>query len=127
STGVRKGVEEWSAREMAGLVGGWVLFHRRGKRWRTLRPQSEHTLSSWSIWRLARVRDVRAIRVRPRPEFWRPEQRRPGGVLLFPLGRGVVCIGRRRPFGDRELSAVRTVLRFLQARLADRARGPGSA
>jgi len=126
TTAAGKGFERRVAKEMAGLVGGWVLFHRRGKRWRTLRPQSEHTLSSWSIRRLARVKEVRAIRVRPRPEFWRPEQRRPGGVLLFPLGRGVVCIGRRRPFGDRELSAVRTVLRFLHARLADQERGPGS-
>jgi DNA-binding NtrC family response regulator len=123
---VRRGLERRVAREIAGLVGGWVLFRRRGRRWLSLRPQAEHTLSTWSILRLSRVRTLRALRVRPRPEFWRPEQRRPGGVLLFPLGKGVVCIGRRRPFDEREVAAVGTVLRFLEAKLADRARGPTS-
>ena len=105
------------ARELAAMVGGWVLLHKRGRTWISLRPQSEHTLSTWSIRRLGKLRELRAIRVRPRPEFWRPEQRRPVGILVVPLGEGVACIAKRAEFSDRELDAVRTVLRFLAGRL----------
>ena len=105
-------------REIARMVGGRVLLHRRGGRWLTLRPQSEHTLSGWTVRRLARERSVRSFRVKSRPEFWRPEQRRPGGVLVFPVGTGTACVARQRRFGSRERDAVRTVLRFLAARLA---------
>jgi transcriptional regulator of acetoin/glycerol metabolism len=106
------------AREIGGMLGARLLFLHRPKRWVRLRPQSEHTLSTWSILRLSRTKRLRAVRIRPRPEFWRPEQRRPGGVLAFPLGAGVACLARRRPFDRREVAAARTVLRFLEARLA---------
>jgi two-component system response regulator HydG len=86
----------------------------------TLVPQSRHTLRTTTILRLARVRRVRAFRVRPRPEFWRIDQRRPRGVLAFPVGDGVACLGRGRPFTRRETAAVRTVLRFLNHRLEER-------
>jgi DNA-binding NtrC family response regulator len=106
------------ARELAGMLGARVLFVRSRRRWLRLRPQAEHTLSTWTVLRLARKKRIAAFRIRPRPEFWRPEQRRPGGVLVFPLGDGVACLARRRPFRRRELAALRTVLRFLEARLA---------
>ncbi len=106
------------AREVAGMLGARVLFLKRGKRWVALRPQSEHTLSTWTVLCLARTKTLRAARIRPRPEFWRPEQRRPGGVLAFRLPDGVACVGRRAPFTRRERAAVKAVLRFLEARLA---------
>jgi transcriptional regulator of acetoin/glycerol metabolism len=106
------------AREIGGMLGARLLFLRRPKRWVRLEPQSVHTLSTWTVLRLAKARRLRAVRIRPRPEFWRPEQRRPGGVLAFPLGAGVACLARRRAFDRREIAAVRTVLRFLEARLA---------
>ena len=109
------------------MVGARVLFHRRGGRWLTLRPQDEHTLSSWTIHRLSRIHRLKAFRVRPRPEFWRPEQRRPGGVLVLPIGGGVACLARKTRFGPRSVSAVRTVLRFLEARLAAQAAPVGKA
>ncbi len=105
-------------RELAALVGGWVLLHKRGRKWLSVRPQAEHTLSTWSIRRLGKLREFRTIRVRARPEFWRPEQRRPGGILAVPFGDGVICIAKRVPLSSREVEAVRTVLRFLAARLA---------
>ena len=108
-------------RELARMVGARVLFHRRDGRWLTLRPQDEHTLSSWTIHRLSRIHRLRSFRVRARPEFWRPEQRRPGGVLVLPIGGGVACLARKTRFGPRSVSAVRTVLRFLEARLAAQA------
>jgi len=104
------------ARELAAMIGARVLFHRRKDRWLTLRPQAEHTLSSWTIHRLSQVRRLRAVRIRPRPEFWRPEQRRPGGLLLVPFEGGTVALARARRFGRRDADAVRTVLRFLDAR-----------
>ena len=61
-------------------------------------PAVRHTLSTWSILRLGKPREFRTIRVRPRPEFWRPEQRRPGGLLAVPLGDGVVCLAKRATF-----------------------------
>lgn len=114
------------ARELAALIGGWVLVHKRARTWVSVRPQSEHTLSTWSIRRLGKLREFRTITVRPRPEFWRPEQRRPGGILAVPFGEGVICLAKRSTFAAREVEAVRTVLRFLNARLTDleRARLP---
>src|SRR5213075_2304985 len=58
------------ARELASMVGGWVLLHKKGEEWLSLRPQDEHTLSTWTIDRLSRVRSLRRIRIRARPEFW---------------------------------------------------------
>jgi DNA-binding NtrC family response regulator len=106
------------AREVAAMLGARVLFRRRGARWLSLVPQAVHTLSTGTILRLARVDRVRAFRVRPKPEFWRPEQRRPGGVMVFPVGKGLACIGRRAPFTRRDLAAVRAVLRLVETRLA---------
>jgi transcriptional regulator with AAA-type ATPase domain len=105
-------------REIAAMLGARVLFVRRGKRWLQRRPQSQHTLSGWTVLRLARERRIRTFRVRPRPEFWRPDQHRPGALLVFPIGDGTACVGRQRRFKRRERDAVRAVLRFLDARLA---------
>ncbi len=113
-----KKFERRVARELASMIGGWVLLHRSGKRWLSLRPQSEHTLSTWSMLRLAKLREFRSISVKARPEFWRPEQRRPGGLLAVPLGDGVVCLAKRSRITAREIDAVRTVMRFLEARIA---------
>jgi DNA-binding NtrC family response regulator len=65
--------------------------------------------------------------VHPRPEFWRPEQRRPRALLSVPIGNGVACIARRSRFTRKEVEAVRTVLRFLQARLEDTSRAQRSS
>jgi transcriptional regulator with AAA-type ATPase domain len=105
------------AREIAAMLDARVLLHRRGDEWLTLRPQEEHTLSTWTVLRLGRMRRLRAFRVRPRAEFWRPDQHRPGAILAIPVGSGVVCLARKRRFGRREMQAARTVLRFLDARL----------
>ena len=88
------------------MIGARVLFHRRKDRWLTLRPQSEHTLSSWTIHRLAKAKRLRAVHIRPRPEFWRPEQRRPRGVLLVPFEGGTVALARSRRFSRRDADAV---------------------
>jgi len=114
-----KRFEKRVARELAALVGARVLLHKRGRTWLTLRPQAEHTLSTWSILRLSRLRTLRTIRVKARPEFWRPEQRRPAGILAVPIGDGVACLARRTPFEERDLDAVRTVMKFLSARIAE--------
>jgi DNA-binding NtrC family response regulator len=106
--------------KIAAMLGARVLFHRVGRRWVSLEPQSRHTLRTTTVRRLARVRRVRAFRVRPRPEFWRLDQRRPRGVLAFPVGDGIACLGRGRVFTRRETAAVRTVLRFLHHRLEER-------
>ena len=102
--------------DIARMLGGRVLFHHADGRFLRLRPQCEHTLSTWTLHRLVREESLRRYRVRPRPEFWQPEQRRPGGIVVFPVGEGVACIGRRRRFDRREMKAVRTVLRFLEDR-----------
>jgi DNA-binding NtrC family response regulator len=109
-------VERRVVHDIARMLGARVLLHYEDGHYHTLRPQTEHTLSTWSIHRLARETRVVARRVRPRPEFWRPDQRRPGALLSFPIGQGVACVSRRRPFRRREIRAVRTVLRFLEAR-----------
>jgi len=101
------------------MLGARVVLHRERGEYRSLMPQSIHTLSTWTIYRLGLETRVRRFKVRPRPEFWQPEQQRPGGLLVFPVGEGVACIGRRRPFKRREARAVRTVLRFLGARQSD--------
>jgi DNA-binding NtrC family response regulator len=87
-------------------------------------PQSVHTLSTVTILRLARVKTLRVFRMRPRPEFWRSDQHRPGGVLVFPVGTGTAAIGRRRPFSRRDVAAARTVMRFVEARLSGERRRP---
>ncbi len=101
------------------MVGGWVLFHYRRGDYLYMRPQAEHTLSTWTIHCLVRERHFRPRGVRPRPEFWRPEQRRPRSVLCVPIGDGVACLARRRKFTRREIRAVRAVLRFFETRKAD--------
>ncbi|MHC5011774.1 MAG: sigma 54-interacting transcriptional regulator, partial [Planctomycetota bacterium] len=103
-------------RDLARMLGGRVLLHYADGRYLTLRPQTEHTLSTWSVHRLTRADRIRALRVRPRPEFWRPEQARPRALLSLPLGSSVACISRGRRFTAKEVKAVRTVLRFLGAR-----------
>jgi len=117
-------------REIAAMLGGRVLFVRRQRSWLRLRPQSEHTLSGWTVRRLARMGRIRSFRVRPCPEFWRPDQRRPRAVIVFPVAGGTACIARDRRFHRRERDAVRAVLRFLDARLAaladEAAAGPDS-
>jgi DNA-binding NtrC family response regulator len=116
-------LERRVVRQLARMLGGRVLLHRRGSKFLRLESQETHTLSTWSVLRLSRVRRIRARRVRPRPEFWRPEQRRPGGVLSFPIGDGVACIARRTPFTPREVDAVRAALRILALRRPESA-GP---
>jgi DNA-binding NtrC family response regulator len=113
--------------KIAAMLGAWVVFYRVDRRWAILRPQANHTLRTTTILRLARVRRLRSFRIRHRPEFWRMDQRRPRGVVVFPIGTGVACIGRDRPFGRRELAAVRTILRFLDARLREHDAAPGGA
>jgi transcriptional regulator with AAA-type ATPase domain len=104
------------ARELAKMLRGRVLLHYAGGRYLTIRPQTEHTLSTWTLRCLVRDRRLVAWRVKARPEFWRPEQRRPAAVLTIPLGEGVLCIARTRRFTRRELRAVRVMLRFVDAR-----------
>jgi DNA-binding NtrC family response regulator len=114
-------IEGRVVRELAKMLNARVLLHYDGGRYLTLRSQAEHTLTTWSIRTLVRDRRLVARRVKAKPEFWRPEQRRPGGVLSFPIGSGIACLARRRPFGRREVHAVRAVLRFLAARRAGEA------
>ena len=127
----RTAFDQRVARELAAMVGGWVLFHKKAGSWLTLLPQDEHTLSTWTIERLSRAKSLHRLRIRARPEFWRHTQRRPRGLLVFPLHDGVVSLASRRAFSRRQADAVRTVLRFLSMRLedyaAERAAVPGSA
>ncbi len=111
-------IERRVVREIAKMLDGWVLLHYRQGVYLTRRPQREHTLSVWTIHRLARAQRLRARTIRKRDEFWRPDQRRPRGVLSVPIGDGVACIAASRPFTRKEREAVRTVLRFLEARRA---------
>ncbi|MFV1959027.1 MAG: sigma 54-interacting transcriptional regulator [Planctomycetota bacterium] len=120
-------IERRVARDLAHMLGGWILLHYERGRYLTLRPQSEHTLSTWTVHGLARERHLRARRIRRRPEFWRPDQRRPRAVLSVPLGEGVVCIARHEPYRRKEVEAVRTVLRFMATHRAPTSlRAPGS-
>lgn len=121
---VGHGLAERTVRVIASMLRSRVLFLRHGARWIRLRRQTEHTLSGWTLRRLAKVRKLRAFRVRARPEFWRPEQRRPGALLVFPLAGGLACIARRRAFRRRDLDAARVALRFLDARLAAASASP---
>ena len=126
----RTAFDQRVARELAAMVGGWVLFHKKAGGWLALLPQDEHTLSTWTIDRLSRAKSLHRLRIRSRPEFWRHTQRRPRGILVFPLHDGVVSLASRRPFSRRQADAVRTVLRFLSTRLedfaAERAATPGA-
>jgi DNA-binding NtrC family response regulator len=115
-SGARADIERRVVRDLAKMLGGWTLLHYRDGVYVTERPQEEHTLSTWSLRTLVRDRRIVVRRVRARPEFWRPEQRRPVGLLSLPIGRGVAVIASRRPFRHQEVRAVRTVLRFLEAR-----------
>ncbi|MDJ0522436.1 MAG: sigma-54 dependent transcriptional regulator [Planctomycetota bacterium] len=107
-------LERRVVKQLARMLHARVLFHRRDGEYLYREAQSVHTLSSWSMLQLARETQIRARKVRRRREFWRPEQRRPRGVLCFPIGPGVACIARGTPFGGRDVRAVRTVLRFLK-------------
>ncbi len=102
--------------QIARMLGGRVLFHHVRGRYRVREPQQVHTLSSWTMLELATRTSVEARRIRPRPEFWRPEQRRPRGVITVPIGEGHAAIARDRPFDPRDVKAVRTILRFLEDR-----------
>ena len=114
-----RGLHDRVVRELARMVGARVLLHYEGGGYRALEHQRHHTLGTWTIRCLVREREITARRVRPRPEFWRPEQRRPGGVLSFPLGDGTACLARGRAFRAEEVEAVRVVLGFLRERLAE--------
>lgn len=114
-----RGLHDRVVRELARMVGARVLLHYEGGGYRALEHQRHHTLGTWTIRCLVREREIRARRVHPRPEFWRPEQRRPRGVLSFPLGDGTACLARGRAFRSEEVEAVRVVLGFLRERLAE--------
>ena len=111
-------VHDRVARELAAMLGARVLLHYEAGVYRSREEQAVHTLSTWTLRRLVADRRLIAHRIRPAPEFWRPEQRRPAGTLSIPLGEGLLVLGRERRFRRRELGAVRAVLRFLAARLA---------
>jgi DNA-binding NarL/FixJ family response regulator len=93
----------------ARILAARVLFVRRGRKARWRLPQDVHTLSSWTMHRLERLRTVQAFRVRPRPEFWRPEQRRPGALLVARVGKLMVGFARRAPFTADEVGAMRAL------------------
>ncbi|MDJ0974233.1 MAG: sigma 54-interacting transcriptional regulator [Planctomycetota bacterium] len=118
------------AESLARMLGARVLLHYSRGRYHKQEDQRIHTLSTWTLVRLARDRKLVARRVKPAPEFWRPEQRRPSGLLSVPLGRGVACLARSRPFRRREVRAVRSLLRLLAPHRmeagapAKRGRGP---
>jgi DNA-binding NtrC family response regulator len=113
------GLHERVVRELARMLGARVLLHYERGGYRSLEDQRRHTLSTWSIRCLVRERALRARRIRPRPEFWRPEQERPRGLLSFPIGDGTACLARRRAFGPSDVEAARVVLGFLAQRLAE--------
>ena len=112
--------EQEMVRQIAKMLGARVLLHYAEERYVTLDDQRRHTLSTWSIRRIVRDRAIVVRRVRRRPEFWRPEQRRPRGLLSFPVRGGVACIQRGSPFTPREVRAARAVLRFWRARTEGR-------
>lgn len=113
-----RNVHEHVIDELARMLQARVLFWHDGSAFRRWEDQRTHTLSSWALRRLLLDRRLVARRVRRRAEFWRPEQRRPRGVLSVPLGNGLVVLARGRAFRRREQQAVRAVLRFLETRLA---------
>ncbi|MDA1194131.1 MAG: sigma-54 dependent transcriptional regulator [Planctomycetota bacterium] len=108
---------------LARMLRGRVLFHRVGDTYLQREPQRVHTLSSWTLHRLERTEELRVHRIRRRPEFWRPEQRRPRGVLVFPIGAGVAALAAGRAFRERDVRAVSTILEYLAA-CQGRAEGP---
>jgi len=109
-------LEQRVVEQLARMLGARVLFHRAEGRYVAMESQARHTLSSWTLRLLVREQGVVARRVKPKPEFWRPEQSRPGGVLCFPIGSGTACLARDAAFVPKEVGAVRTVLRFLAER-----------
>jgi transcriptional regulator with PAS, ATPase and Fis domain len=109
-------LEQRVVQQLARMLAARVLFHRIDGAYVRREAQAVHTLSSWTMHRLESERQLRARRIRPRPEFWRPEQRRPRGVLTFPIGSGTACLARSRPFRSKEVQAVGTVLGILRAR-----------
>jgi transcriptional regulator of acetoin/glycerol metabolism len=111
-------------KQLAAMLSARVLFHYENGVYLQRESQDVHTLSSWSMRKLVADRRLVAKRVRPAPEFWLPEQRRPAGVLSVPLGEGLVVLARGRRFRPREVAAVRTVLRFLDVRLSTPASVP---
>ena len=115
-------IERRVVRELARMLHARVLLHYSKARYHCLEPQSKHTLSTWTIRTLVRERRFVARTIKPRPEFWRPEQRRPRGLLSFPIGDGTACLARSRPFSRRDAQAVRAVLRFLRSRLEHESR-----
>ena len=110
-------IERRVVRELARMLHARVLLHYSGGQYHHRESQDRHTLSTWTIRTLVRERRFVARTIKPRPEFWRPEQRRPRGLLSFPIGDGTACLARRKPFGRKDAQAVRAVLRFLRARL----------
>lgn len=109
-------LEARAVEQLARMLGGRVLLHQERGTYRVRESQQTHTLSSYTMLKLATSTSIRAHRIRRRPEFWRPEQRRPRGVLAFPIGTGHAAIARNRLFDDRDVRAVETILRFLDAR-----------
>ncbi|MDF1701487.1 MAG: sigma-54 dependent transcriptional regulator [Planctomycetota bacterium] len=106
--------------QIARMLGSRVLFHHVRGHYLVRESQQVHTLSSWTMLSLARTATLRSHRIKRKPEFWRPEQRRPRGIVVFPIGDGVAAIARSSVFDRRDVAAVDTILRFL----ADR---PGTA
>lgn len=97
------------------LLAGKVLFVRPESGaaiWQV--PQTVHTLTSWTMHRLETLRSTRAYSVRPRPEFWRPEQHRPGAILVARLGTVLVAFARQTRFRCDEIAAVRRVGEILR-------------
>ena len=116
-----RGIDALLVRELGRLLRSDVLFHRRGRHLLRIQPQSRHTLRTPLIRSLFSCPRVRRLRPPRRPEYWRPEQRRPGGLLAFPVGEGVACLCRTRPYSRREQDLVRGIVRFLAARLEQNA------
>ena len=112
-----KAIERRVVREVARMLHARVLLHYSRGQYHVLEPQARHTLSSWTIRTLVRERRFVGRTLKRRPEFWRPEQKRPRGLLSFPIGDGTACLARGTPFTRKDARAVRTVLRFLRARL----------
>ncbi len=120
-------LEERVVRQLARMLHARVLMHWDGNKYVHLEPQQIHTLSTWTLVRIRRTETVKARRIRPRPEFWRPEQRRPAGILTLPIGAGVACLARKHAFTAKEARAVRVVLSLLAKRTGAPVHQPSAA
>lgn len=59
-------IERRVVHDIAKMLGGWVLLHYRHGNYLTRRPQAEHTLSVWTVHRLAREDQLRARKIKER-------------------------------------------------------------